>query len=181
MCSAVKSNAWMLCPQCDLMIKLPDIPVGSRASCPRCHTSLTANWHEPRKRPTGYALAALFMLLLANLFPFVSMKVAGLTSQITLAQIPQVMVTEDYSSLATLFLLFVQAVPAFCMITIILLVNRVPLPTGLKTGLARILFQLRNWGMAEIFMAGGAGAVVYLTAYVGSRQWMNCRLWCAVC
>ncbi|MEN4658784.1 membrane integrity-associated transporter subunit PqiA [Pantoea agglomerans] len=165
MCSAVKSNAWMLCPQCDLMIKLPDIPVGSRASCPRCHTSLTANWHEPRKRPTGYALAALFMLLLANLFPFVSMKVAGLTSQITLAQIPQVMVTEDYSSLATLFLLFVQAVPAFCMITIILLVNRVPLPTGLKTGLARILFQLRNWGMAEIFMAGVLVSFVKLMAY----------------
>ena len=165
MCSAVKSNAWMLCPQCDLMIKLPDIPVGSRASCQRCHTSLTANWHEPRKRPTGYALAALFMLLLANLFPFVSMKVAGLTSQITLAQIPQVMVTEDYSSLATLFLLFVQAVPAFCMITIILLVNPVPLPTRLKIGLARILFQLRNWGMSEIFMAGVLVSFVKLMAY----------------
>ncbi|MSE18671.1 paraquat-inducible membrane protein A, partial [Pantoea agglomerans] len=88
-----------------------------------------------------------------------------LTSQITLAQIPQVMVTEDYSSLATLFLLFVQAVPAFCMITIILLVNRVPLPTGLKTGLARILFQLRNWGMAEIFMAGVLVSFVKLMAY----------------
>jgi len=147
------------------MIKLPDIPVGSRASCPRCHTTLTASWHEPRKRPTGYALAALFMLLLANLFPFVSMKVAGLTSQITLAQIPKVMVSEDYSSLATLFLLFVQAVPAFCMITIILLVNPIPLPVSLRVGLARILFRLRNWGMAEIFMAGVLVSFVKLMAY----------------
>jgi len=147
------------------MIKLPDIPVGSRASCPRCHTTLTASWHEPRKRPTGYALAALFMLLLANLFPFISMKVAGLTSQITLAQIPKVMVSEDYSSLATLFLLFVQAVPAFCMITIILLVNPIPLPVSLRVGLARILFRLRNWGMAEIFMAGVLVSFVKLMAY----------------
>lgn len=165
MCSAVKSNAWMLCPQCDLTIRLPDIPVGSRASCPRCHTALTANWHEPRKRPTGYALAALFMLVLANLFPFVSMKVAGLTSQITLMQIPRVMVSEDYSSLATLFLLFVQAVPAFCMITILLLVNPIPLPISLRVGLARILFHLRNWGMSEIFMAGVLVSFVKLMAY----------------
>ncbi|MER5027713.1 membrane integrity-associated transporter subunit PqiA [Pantoea anthophila] len=165
MCSAVKSNAWMLCPQCDLTIRLPDIPVGSRASCPRCHTALTANWHEPRKRPTGYALAALFMLVLANLFPFVSMKVAGLTSQITLMQIPRVMVSEDYSSLATLFLLFVQAVPALCMITILLLVNPIPSPTSLRVGLARILFHLRNWGMSEIFMAGVLVSFVKLMAY----------------
>ena len=165
MCSAVKSNAWMLCPQCDLTIRLPDIPVGSRASCPRCHTALTTNWHEPRKRPTGYALAALFMLVLANLFPFVSMKVAGLTSQITLMQILKVMVSEDYSSLATLFLLFVQAVPAFCMITILLLVNPIPLPISLRVGLARILFHLRNWGMSEIFMAGVLVSFVKLMAY----------------
>jgi len=181
MCSADKSDAWMLCPQCDLMNKLPDIPVGSRASCPRCQTSLTANWHEPRRRPTGYALAALFMLLLANLFPFITMKVAGLSSQISLAEIPQVMVSEDYSSLATLFLLFVQAIPAFCMITILLLVNPVPLPNSQKLGLARILFQLRNWGMAEIFMAGVLVSFVKLMAYGDIGLETSFWPWCLFC
>ena len=181
MCSADKSAAWMLCPQCDLMIKLPDIPVGSRATCPRCHTSLTANWHEPRRRPTGYALAALFMLLLANLFPFITMKVAGLSSQISLTQIPQVMVSEDYSSLATLFLLFVQAIPAFCMVTILLLVNPVPMPLTLKLGLARILFQLRNWGMAEIFMAGVLVSFVKLMAYGDIGLETSFWPWCLFC
>lgn len=45
------------------------------------------------------------MLLLANLFPFVSMRVAGITSEITLIQIPKVMVAENYASVATLFML----------------------------------------------------------------------------
>ena len=116
MCATPQAQHWMLCPQCDLTVKLPAIPAGSRARCPRCHTTLVANWHEPRKRPTGYALAALFMLLLANLFPFIAMHVAGLSSQISLMAIPQVMVREDYRSLATLFLLFVQGIPAACMI-----------------------------------------------------------------
>ncbi len=56
-------------------------------------------WHNvnrgvgmpPRQRPTAYALAALFMLLLSNLFPFVNMNVAGVTSEITLLEIPGVL------------------------------------------------------------------------------------------
>ncbi|MEG3112824.1 membrane integrity-associated transporter subunit PqiA [Pantoea sp. T14] len=181
MCSADKTGAWMLCPQCDLMVRLPDIPVGSRASCPRCHTTLTANWHEPRKRPTGYALAALFMLLLANLFPFITMKVAGISSQISLMEIPQVMVSEDYSSLATLFLLVVQGIPAFCMLTIILLVNPIKMPAGVKRILARVLFQLRSWGMAEIFMAGVLVSFVKLMAYGDIGLQTSFWPWCLFC
>ncbi len=153
MCSADKTNAWMLCPQCDLMVKLPAIPVGSRASCPRCHTSLTVNWSEPRKRPTGYALAALFMLVLANLFPFITMKVAGLSSQISLMQIPRDGGRRLRQPGHTVPVVC-PGIPAFCMITIVLLVNQVKMPVSLKLGLARILFHMRNWGMAEIFMAG---------------------------
>lgn len=181
MCSAADKQAWMLCPQCDLMVRLPAVPVGSRASCPRCHTALTLNWHEPRKRPTGYALAALFMLLLANMFTFITMKVAGFSSQISLMQIPKVMVSEDYSSLATLFLVFVQAIPAFCMITIILLVNRVKMPVSLRLGLARILFQLRSWGMAEIFMAGVLVSFVKLMAYGDIGLETSFWPWCLFC
>jgi len=163
------------------MVKLPDVPQGSRASCPRCHSVLTANWPEPRKRPTGYALAALFMLLLANLFPFITMKVAGLSSQISLPEIPRVMVSEDYSSLATLFLAFVQAIPALCMLTIILLVNRIPMPVSLRLGLARILFQLRSWGMAEIFMAGVLVSFVKLMAYGDIGLETSFWPWCLFC
>jgi len=163
------------------MVKLPDVPQGSRASCPRCHTVLTTNWQEPRKRPTGYALAALFMLLLANLFPFVTMKVAGLSSQISLLQIPKVMVSEDYSSLATLFLVFVQAIPGLCMLTIILLVNRINMPVSLRLGLARILFQLRSWGMAEIFMAGVLVSFVKLMAYGDIGLETSFWPWCLFC
>jgi paraquat-inducible protein A len=42
-----------------------------------------------------------------------------------LLEIPGVMFSEDYASLGTFFLLFVQLVPAFCLVTILLLVNRV--------------------------------------------------------
>lgn len=73
--------------------------------------------------------------------------------------------SEDYASLGTFFLLFVQLVPAFCLITILLLVNRAELPVRLKEQLARVLFQLKTRGMAEIFLAGVLVSFVKLMAY----------------
>lgn len=99
------------------------------------------------------------------------MKVGGISSEIELLEIPNVLFSEDYASLGTFFLLFVQLVPAFCLVTILLLVNRVSMPSGLKAFLARILFHLKTWGMAEIFLAGVLVSFVKLMAYgdIGHR------------
>ncbi|WP_346428754.1 membrane integrity-associated transporter subunit PqiA [Brenneria tiliae] len=156
---------YMLCPHCDLLVQLPALSHGQKAVCPRCKAALTGHQAEPGKRPLGYAISALIMLLLANLFPFVSMRVAGITSEINLTEIAKVMVAEDYASVATLFMLFVQLVPAFCMLTAILLCLGIALPLPLKKVMAKVLFQLKSWGMAEIFLAGVLVSFVKLMAY----------------
>ncbi|MGK9172733.1 membrane integrity-associated transporter subunit PqiA [Yokenella regensburgei] len=181
MCEHHLSTPHILCTQCDLLVALPALQHGHKAACPRCGTTLTTRWDEPRQRPTAYALVALFMLLLSNLFPFVNMKVAGVTSEVTLLQIPGVMFSEDYASLGTFFLLFVQFVPAFCLVTILLLVNRVPLSLRTKTFLARVLFQLRTWGMAEIFLAGVLVSFVKLMAYGDVGIGSSFIPWCLFC
>ncbi|MCG8709064.1 membrane integrity-associated transporter subunit PqiA [Brenneria sp. 4F2] len=156
---------YMLCPQCDLLVELPQLAHGQKAVCPRCKTALTSKQSEPRKRSVGYAFSALFMLLLANLFPFVNMRVSGMTSEITLGEIPKVMVADNYASVATLFMLFVQLVPAFCMVTVIVLCLHASLPLPLKKIMAKVLFRLKSWGMAEIFLAGVLVSFVKLMAY----------------
>ncbi|MGY6030154.1 membrane integrity-associated transporter subunit PqiA [Phytobacter sp. AG2a] len=181
MCEHHHATHHILCTQCDLLVALPALQHGHKAACPRCGTTLTTRWDEPRQRPTAYALVALFMLLLSNLFPFVNMKVAGVTSEVTLLQIPGVMFSEDYASLGTFFLLFVQFVPAFCLVTILLLVNRVPLSLRTKIFLARILFQLRTWGMAEIFLAGVLVSFVKLMAYGDVGIGSSFIPWCLFC
>ncbi|CAK9884609.1 MAG: Paraquat-inducible protein A [Candidatus Erwinia impunctatus] len=181
MCSPDDQQQWILCPQCDLATRLPVLKAGQKASCPRCHTPLSVCWSEPRRRSTGYALAALFMLVLANLFPFVNMEVAGLTSEIYLLQIPQIMTTDDYRSLGVLFMLFVQLVPACCMVMIIILVNNLPLPLIIKRSLARGLFTLKTWGMAEIFLAGVLVSFVKLMAYGDIGVGSSFLPWCLFC
>ena len=51
------------------------------------------------------------------------------------------------------------------MVAILLLVNPLPLPQPLRVLMARILFQLKSWGMAEIFLAGVLVSFVKLMAY----------------
>ena len=77
MCEHHHAAKHILCSQCDMLVALPHLEHGQKAACPRCGTTLTVAWDAPRQRPTAYALAALFMLLLSNLFPFVNMNVAG--------------------------------------------------------------------------------------------------------
>lgn len=154
MCDQHHADRHILCSQCDMLVALPELGHGHKALCPRCGATLTTEWDAPRQRPTAYALAALFMLLLSNLFPFIYMKVGGMTSQVDLLEIPGVMFSEDYASLGTFFLLFVQIVPAFCLVVILLLVNRVRMPTSLKIRLARVLFQLKSWGWLRSFWPG---------------------------
>jgi uncharacterized paraquat-inducible protein A len=81
MCDHHHAARHILCPQCDLLVALPQLEHRQKAVCPRCGTTLTTSWDAPRQRPTAYALVALFMLLLANLFPFIYMKVSGLSSE----------------------------------------------------------------------------------------------------
>jgi paraquat-inducible protein A len=148
-----------------LLVAIPEIAVGQKAKCPRCHTTLTSRWKEARRRPIAYAVSALFMLLLSNLFPFVNMKVAGLGSEVTLIQIPQVLVSDDYASMASLFMILVQLMPALGMIFIIILCQGTSIPSHWQISIARNYFRLKAWCMVEIFLAGVLVSFVKLMAY----------------
>ncbi len=104
MCDHHHAARHILCPQCDLLVALPQ-----RASPESRLPALryNVNHHVGRASPAshGVSLVALFMLLLANLFPFIYMKVGGISSEIELLEIPNVLFTEDYASLGTFFTL----------------------------------------------------------------------------
>ena len=116
----------------------------------RAAATLTTEWDAPRQRPTAYALAALFMLLLSNLFPFISMKVGGMVSRKFTGNSRRDVLgrlRQPWHLLSS----FRADRPGFCPVVILLLVNRVRMPTALKIKLARILFQLKSWGWRKFF------------------------------
>lgn len=160
-----KHDDYMLCPQCDMLVELPALVHGQKAVCPRCESTLTHRQNQAHQRSIGFAFSALLMLALANAFPFVYMRVAGITSEISLFEIPQVMVSDNYASVAFLFLLFVQVVPAISMVMVVMLSLRSALPLLIKRLMVTWLFWLKSWGMAEIFLAGVLVSFVKLMSY----------------
>ena len=81
------------------------------------------------------------------------------------------MFSEDYASLGTFFLLFVQIVPAFCPVCHPFAGQPRQDAHITEIRLARILFQLKSWGMARDLSGGYSGRFVKLMAYGDDEDW----------
>ena len=139
--AATASDELVLCPHCDLLQYLPTLIPGEEAHCLRCQYQLDARQHNPIMRPALYAASALLMLLLANLFPFVSIAVAGNHSEIHFFDTSAVLFTEYQQVLAILVWLFIQAVPAFCMFAVIYLKAGMRYRLPARIWVARVLYM----------------------------------------
>ena len=155
----------VLCPHCDLLVELPVLQSGQKADCPRCHTTLFRYWRNSQRLPFSYAISALLMFVIALLFPFVNFQVSGNFNQVALGDISAEMFNVDYSSLGLCFIIFVHVLPLFCLISIITLCLDIKLPDAIKRRLARSVFLLKPWCMAEIFLVGVAVSFVKLISY----------------
>ncbi len=155
-----------LCPHCDLIVELPKLKVGQRAICPRCHSLLSIRYYDnPFIVPIVYALSALIMLALALSFPFITINIAGRFNQIFISTIPKALFNENFAVLSWLFIGFVQFIPIVSMFSVIILCLNLKLPGHLMRWLARLLFAMKPWCMAEIFLVGVLVSFVKLMSY----------------
>lgn len=152
--TSAQAGELVLCRHCDLLQYLPPLAEGQQAHCQRCEHYLDMRQTQPVLRPVLYAASALFMLVLANLFPFVSLGVAGNRSEMHFFDTSAVLFTEYHQSLAILVWLFIQAVPAFCMGAVIYLKIGMLVRLPARIWVARVLFMLKPWSMVDIFLMG---------------------------
>jgi paraquat-inducible protein A len=167
-----------LCSHCDLMQYLPVLAPDEEASCQRCGHHLDARHVQPVLRPVLFAASALFMLLLANLFPFVSMYAAGNSNEMNFFDTSSVLFTEHHQWLAIIVWLFIQAIPAACMIAVLYLKLGMVYKVPALTWVARVLYMLKPWSMVDIFLMGLIISFVKLVAdadiSLGPSFWAFC-------
>lgn len=171
----------VLCRHCDLLQWLPKLQEGEEAHCQRCDHQLDVRQVQPILRPVLYASSALFMLLLANLFPFISMGVAGNRSEMHFFDTSAVLFTEYHQSLAILVWLFIQAVPAFCMAAVIYLKLGMLYRLPARIWVARVLFMLKPWSMVDIFLMGLLISFVKLVANADISLGLSFWAFCIFC
>ena len=162
----------IVCPQCDAVYRLKRPGEGERAACQRCHKTLIAPRKNAGLHIIAVALAVLFLIVGAGVFPFLTIDAAGNKNAVSILD-----AALAFSGGAMIFLsLATAALIIFVPLLRVLLTLYVLIPLVLDRPAARYAIpafrlseSLRPWSMAEIFAIGCAVALVKITdlAHVG--------------
>jgi paraquat-inducible protein A len=160
------SAALTACIECDLIVRVGEVRGGQRAVCPRCGNLITANTADGLTRSLAFALAACVLLLVANAFPFLTLKAQGLEQLMTLPRTAVELYRDGHATLAVLVFGPIVGVPALMLGTLVALL--VPVRRGRSVPwlvpAGRFLFLLSPWSMAEVFIIGVLVSLVKIAA-----------------
>lgn len=153
------------CPECDLVLKVPEPVPGQVARCPRCAHVLARGVVGGFARPMAYALTALVLMAIALSFPFLAVDAAGFSNAMTLATAVTALNREDAHAMAALLAAFVLLFPSLVMVATALLAGLLLArrSSPLLTPLAKSLFRLDAWCMADVFAIGVIVSLVKLS------------------
>jgi paraquat-inducible protein A len=152
------ANASVLvsCPDCDALYRLPEVRARERVVCPRCHARLFSRRPDFVNRAVALSVAAALFFLLANAFPFLTLRADYRESNMHLVGCVSGLENQGYPLLAAMVGVFTLAAPA--LLIAVLLYVLVPLlrdrrlPGALV--LCRTIHEARRWNMVEVFLLG---------------------------
>jgi paraquat-inducible protein A len=144
------------CHECDWIMVVPPLQPGEQAVCPRCEHKIRSLPTQARLQPMIYSITALIMLFCSNFFPFLGMAVKGIHQDMTLYQTATTLLEEQHPALALTVYLFMQILPAICLMLICLIYSRLGHWRGkrLRKRYTLWLFRLIPWCMVEVFLIG---------------------------
>ena len=152
------------CVDCGLSQAQPVLTVGQSAFCRRCDARLARYYTPGHQTSTALALAALALLLVANVKPFLHFAFHGRQSTAYLWSGIEMLWETSYPPLALLVGGTVILVPLVLVGGVVFVSGSLGLGYGpaYLGGLYRWLRKLRSWAMLEVFLLGVLVAVVKL-------------------
>jgi len=144
------------CPECDLLLRLPEPPVGGKARCPRCGDTLATNPADPLDRPLALVLAAAIVYVVANVTDLMGLSVVGRRASTTIVGgvIEMWQQGETITALIVAFCAVVAPGAYILLMLLVLLAARRP-PAGPWVGeLLRWAEVMQPWSMGEVMILG---------------------------
>jgi paraquat-inducible protein A len=161
----VSAGALVACHDCDLLHRHVALPRKGRARCVRCGAMLYRDAAGAFDRTLALSLASLVLLLVANLFPFMTFKMGGLVEVNHLASGVGELFGQGYWELAALVFFATVLAPAL-RLTLLTFVS-ISLRQGWRPpGLRRALKTasvLQEWAMLDVFLLGAIVAIIKLS------------------
>jgi paraquat-inducible protein A len=150
------STSYLACPDCDALFTTPETVAGERIICPRCGAHLLTQRPDFVNRATALVVAAAFFFILANAFPFMTMKADYRENPMLLIGSVTGLEQQGFPILAGMVGLFVIVAPALLLGTMLYVL--VPLARGRRLAyalhLCHAMHEARRWNMMEVFLLG---------------------------
>ncbi|MTW22109.1 paraquat-inducible protein A [Allochromatium palmeri] len=144
------------CPDCDLLQTIPNLPAGGKASCVRCGHTLATGTVEPIGRPLALSIAALLLLIIANIDPLMDLSAVGRHASTTIIGGAYQMWVDGEQATAVVVGFCAVIAPAgyiLFMLTVLVGAGRTPVPAWVGE-LLRWADSMRPWSMVEVMMLG---------------------------
>lgn len=158
------TQSLMACHECDLLHRVQPLPRNSKARCSRCGALLYVHTSDAVTRPLALAITGLLVLIIANVYPFLSLESQGTVLQTTLITGTIMLSRQSMTGLALLVLLTSMLIPAVLLGALAYVLG--PMKRNHRLPAARRVFRLalslRPWSMTEVFLLGILVSVVKL-------------------
>ena len=161
----MSAGALVACHDCDLLHRHVALPPKGRAKCIRCGAILYRDARGAFDRTLAFSLASLVLLLVANLFPFMTFKMGGLVEVNHLASGVSELGSQGYWELAALVFFATVLAPALRLTLLVFVSASLRSgwrPSGLK-GALKAASVLQEWAMLDVFLLGAIVAVIKLS------------------
>jgi len=159
------SHNLLACHDCDLLFEKFPLQAGERAICPRCYSVLAKKKFRSLDYTLVCSLTALILFFLANVFPFMSLKLQGREQITWLTSGGLELFQQGFWQLGFLVIAVGVVIP-FCRIFGTLYVL-IPLKINRRAWMAKTVFRFTGsvtpWAMMEVLMLGVIVGYVKLT------------------
>ena len=146
----------MACPECDLLQRIPAIPPGGAARCPRCRHTIASSKPDSLERTLALTVTAAIVLVVANVAPLMGISAVGRNASTTIVggALEMWMQGQEITAVVVMFCAFVApAIHVGFMLAVLLAVRRPPAPSWAGT-LLRLSEFHQPWAMVEVMMLG---------------------------
>lgn len=162
--ATMSSEDLIACHECDLLQRSIALAPGAGIRCARCGATLARRPRHGFDRSLPLFLAAAILLVLANAFPIVTLKLQGDATDATLLGAARMMFDEHRPEVALLVLVTGALAPAMQIGAALYLLGALRmrrLPRGFA-GAFRLFRQSAPWAMVEVFALGVLVSMVKL-------------------
>jgi paraquat-inducible protein A len=158
------ADGLIACHACDGLHRIAPVPEGGKALCTRCGTQLYRNPRQGLDRATALYLSAFLLLLIANAFPFIGLRVGDRLEEMHIASAGVALFRQGMGEIGLLVLLTSVIFPLLSLGGMLCLL--VPLRLGLRprylTQAWRLVRALGPWSLGGVFMLALLVSIVKL-------------------